>query len=234
VISNYTVSFILVVILILGFLFVAPTNVKKETLKIAGVSLNSYKQCTFSILNRYSTIFSDFNNGHIQNIVLSEKSDPKNPDLGWWGTRDHTSVFPLTGENVEIVPENSIGYKMDSTCNASTWGNNAYSYSDISSLFKSDSATITNKTYCASVYCYVSKDFDGTLVRIYIEGVVSGEIMHEYDLSRKGTWQKLDIYFNSDSDILPVNLFWAKNGVTDFTHLKGYVIFAYPEYYRTK
>jgi hypothetical protein len=234
IISNYFGSLILFILLLLGFFFLAPTQVKNYALKILGISISNYKQSSFALFYRYSTIFYDREIGYFQNLVWAEKSDPKNPDSGWWGSRIHTLAFPLLGENVEIVPENSIGYNMDSTCNVSTWGNNAYSYSDISSLFKSDSINAKYDTYYSSVYCFVSKDFNGTWARISTEGGASGKFKHEYDLSKKGTWQKLQIYFKTNSGIPPVYLFWAKNGATDFYHLKGHIIFAYPEYRKIK
>lgn len=157
------------------------------------------------------------------------KTDPKNPDTGW-ASRISTLVFPLSGNNVQIVPKNSIGYKMDNTCNASTWNNNAYSYTNISSLFQGDSLKNNNQSYRASVNCFVSTDFDGTYARIVAEGDVSGNTFQDYDLNKKGTWQKLQIDFKAKSGVPAVYLYWSKNGIIDFSSLKGYVIYAYPQY----
>ena len=90
-----------------------------------------------------------------------------------------------------MVPENAIGYRMDSSCNASSWKNNAYSYTNITSLFKGDSIIENNEYFSASVYCFVSKDFTGNWARLSTEGDVSGRIVNNYDFNKKGEWQKL-------------------------------------------
>jgi hypothetical protein len=48
--------------------------------------------------------------------------------------------------------------------------------------------------------------------------------------SNKGVWQKLTIRACCRNGIAPVYLYFSKKGVTDFSGLKGYVIFAQPEY----
>ena len=161
------------------------------------------------------------------------KTNPSDPNSGW-GTRTCKLVYPLTGKNAEMIPSDAIGYRMDSTCNASTWNNNAYSYTNIDRLFEGDMACTDLDHFYSSVYCYVSKDFNGTFVRISTEGNVSGKIVQQYDLEKKDSWQKLQIDFKikSSDHPTPVYLYWSKFGVTDFSTLKGYVIFAYPRYYK--
>jgi len=222
-------SICILTFLLIGFVFFMPLQMKKNTLNTLGISVRSYKNFTSTMLSRYSAIFSNREYNHFLKIVWCEKPDPLNPDSGW-GLHVSTTVFPLVGENIEIVPKNSIGYKMDRTVDGSTWDNNAYSYTDISSLFQGDSIIATNILFFASVYCFVSKDFDGTYVVISTEGEVSGKTIQEYDLNKKGIWQKLQIDFEAKSLIPPVYLYWSKYGVTDFSSLKGYVIFAYPQY----
>jgi len=229
VLSSYLVSFLFLVLLFIGFLFVLPVQMKKDTLNFLGVSVRSYKYFTSTLLYRYSTIFYKPEYSYFQNIVWKEKLNPLDPDSGW-GSLASTPVFPLIGENREIVPENSIGYKMNRTGEASTWNNNAYSYTDISRLFIGDPSLEKTEFYFASVYCFVSKDFDGNWARISTEGEVSGKTLHEYDLNKKGFWQKLNICFRNNGNISPVYLYWAKFGGIDFANLKGYVVFAYPEY----
>jgi hypothetical protein len=96
------------------------------------------------------------------------------PDYGW-GTRVHKTIFPLKGKNVEIVPNGSRGYLMDSTCNSSTWNGNAYSYT----LIGND--TVKNEDIVqASVYCYVSEDFNGSWVQISSEGSTYGNTVMRY------------------------------------------------------
>jgi hypothetical protein len=157
------------------------------------------------------------------------KAHSGDPDSGW-GTEIHTSVWPLQGKNVEIVPSNSIGYKLDSTCIGHTWDNNAYSYTEISSLFKGDLSATQDNKFSASVYCYVSDDFNGTWANISTEGEVFGHTLMQCDLNKKGIWQKITIDFSAKSVVPPVYLYLAKYGVTNFESLKGYIILAYPEY----
>ena len=110
---------------------------------------------------------------------------------------------------------------MDSTCDASTWSGNAYSYT----MFWNPEAT-ENDTIAASAYCYVSQDFNGDYVRISIEGI-SYEGNHGYDLSDKGTWQKLTIPVAKGKSIL--YLYICRYGMNDFSGLQGYVVFAFPQ-----
>jgi hypothetical protein len=97
-------------------------------------------------------------------------------------------------------------------------------------LFEDKSENAVNVQFTASVFCFVSNDFNGTWVRISAEGDASGNIVHEYDLRKKGTWQKLQIEFTALSNQPPVYLYWSKFKTTNFSSLNGYVIFAYPQY----
>lgn len=224
----YILSFLSFILLFILFIFM-PTQFKRNILSKSKITAKSYQDFSASLLNKYSSIFSDQDYNYFRKIVWNEEPDPRNPDPGWNSTKC-TLVFPLVGENVEIVPENSIGYKMDSTANAATWANNAYSFTDISEFFREDTIDLKSKLLIASVYCFVSQDFDGGYARISAEGEAVGEIFKEYDLNNKGIWQKLQIKFKTTGGIPPVYLFWSKNGVKNFKRLNGYVIFAFPDY----
>jgi hypothetical protein len=152
---------------------------------------------------------------------MNASFDPKDPD-SMWGTRTHKTMFPITGENVEIVPPGSKGYLMDSTCNSDTWNNNAYSYTLIGR-----SAVTEYDTIKASVYCYVSKDFNGTWAMLYSTGSAIGE--SRYNLEYKEKWQKLNINIACTRGEALVFLYFSKFEVKDFSSLKGYVIFACPK-----
>ena len=78
---------------------------------------------------------------------------------------------------------------MDCTSDASTWSNSAYSFTNISSLLQGDTINSMNKVFYASVFCFVSKDFDGSWANISTEGKVSGNVIDKYDLGKKGFWQ---------------------------------------------
>ena len=211
------------------FMFKTPIQVKRTVLNTLRIDIRSYRYLSSTLLYRYSTIVSKVEYSKFYNIVWTEKPNSSDPNSGW-DLKIGKPVFPLTGENVAIVPENSTGYRMDSTCDAITWGNNAYSYTDISLLFEGDTISKTKETYSASVYCYVSGDFDGNWAQLSAEGGAIGKTVNAYDLTKKASWQKLTINFKCKGAIPPVYLYWAKNDQKDFHNLKGYVIFAYPEY----
>ncbi len=149
--------------------------------------------------------------------------DSNDPDT--WGTRKHKTIYPLSGDNVEIVPTDAMGYMLDSTSNASTWDNNAFSYTLIGNDSVSDGEIVN-----ASAYCYVSEDFDGTWVCVASEGSTFGRQVDYYDLEKKGTWQKLTLTAVCKTGIAPTYLYFSKFKATDFSSLKGHVIFAYPQY----
>lgn len=155
--------------------------------------------------------------------ILDRKFDSRHPETGW-GKRIYKLVPPpLKGRSSNIVPDDAFGYMMDRTTNASTWSNNAYSYSQVKdiNIKKGDSLFF-------SAYCFVSQDFDGNWARLRTEGVIN--INSEYDFSKKGQWQYLELktICNKDGQV-HCYLYWAKEGTTSFNKLKGHIIFAYPE-----
>lgn len=227
--TSYLISLIIPIFLFMVFVFVVPIQIKRIALNSLGIPIRSYQNVTSNILFRYSTFVHKVKYDNMLKVVWSEKADPHNPDSGW-GSQISTCISPLDGENVEIVPIGSKGYKMNSTCNASTWNSNAYSYTNIASLFQGETITKNNEFYFASVYCYVSADFDGSWARISTDGEAFGKTIQTYDLNRKAVWQKLSICFRNKGNISPVYLYWSKNDVTNFANLKGYIMFAYPEY----
>jgi len=227
----FLVSLFILTFLILGFFFILPIKMKKNTLDFLGISIVNYKKISYNILSRYPAIFTNSGNYQFQKFFWNKNPDPLDPD-SWWGSRIYSLEYPLVGDNVEIVPKNAIGYKMDKTCNADSWRNNAYSYTDISGLLQADSFPVKNKSFYASVYCFVSKDFNGAYAQIAAEGEASGNIIQNYNLNKKGTWQKLQINFEAKSGIPPVYLYWSKDSVLDFSSLTGCVIYAYPQYKR--
>jgi hypothetical protein len=212
-----------------GFIFLVPTKVKKEIIYALGISVKEYNFVMSTRLYKYSTIFSNNKFSHFQKIVWNEKSDPRDPDTGW-GSRICTLQYPLSGKNVEIVPKDAIGYKMDNKSDASVWNGNAYSATDISSLFQGDFKSEGMNFFHASVYCYISEDFNGAWAQIYSGFGSEGNTAFQYDFKKKGTWQRLYIDFKCDSGIPPVFLSWAKGGSDNFSSLLGHIVFAYPEY----
>jgi hypothetical protein len=182
---------------------------------------------------RYSS-YTDQSSSYIKlyNTLWTPTFIPEDPDSGW-GNRIHKTIFPLTGKNAGIVPKTAKGYLMDSTCNASYYPeiDLCESYSLLANL-----KVKKGDRYRASIYCLVSERFDGNAVSLGVgstsinKNIVYGKVTTGYDLNNKGVWQKLEVEFDcNDGDISILIDFW-KNGVRNFSHMKGYVIFAYPQY----
>jgi hypothetical protein len=117
-----------------------------------------------------------------------------------------------------------MGYQMDSTCNGESWDGNAYSFTVIGNSKVSEGDSL-----CASVFCFVSKEFNGTWVILLSEGATIGNTKFEYDLKKKDSWQKLSVKVVCNAGDAPVYLYFSKYGSADFSSLKGHVIFAYPQ-----
>ena len=82
----------------------------------------------------------------------------------------------------------------------------------------------------ASVYCFVSGDFNGDFTRLTIRGSATGDLIAWYDYKKKDTWQKLELNTICNQGELNIVLDFYKHGVIDFSTLEGSVIFAYPQY----
>lgn len=208
------------------YFFHTSYDFKSKSLKYIGTKSGYTAKKQISInLYRYTSIF----NKSLKDSVLYRKMwsvgfDPLDPENGW-GEGVFKIVYPLTGKNVEIVPLEAKGYLLD---NKSIFGNSdhhAYSFTNVGNS-KVNKGDIVN----SSVYCYVSDDFDGEMVSIRSEGATYGDYINHYDLNRKGVWQKLSISASCNNGKAPVYLYFNKQGVTNFSTLKGFVIYAYPEY----
>ncbi|MGA2406171.1 MAG: hypothetical protein ABSF81_05410 [Bacteroidales bacterium] len=191
----------------------------KEELTVKNnIASNIYKNFySFNINIPFSKVYDK---------LWSVKYDPKDPDNGGWGTCIHKTIFPLVGNNVEIVPKDSKGYLLDSTCNVIEWNGNAYSETALigREVAKTDIVQ-------ASVNCYVSNDFNGVSVYLNLEGSGGLITYNEYNLNTKNTWQTLSFKkeCNKKNNIRIIMGFWRYNA-PDFSDLKGYVIFANPQY----
>jgi hypothetical protein len=85
-------------------------------------------------------------------------------ERGWY-ERFNKTIFPLTGVNVEIVPPHEIGYVIDSSYDSRMINGNMFPNVCIKSLnVKND------EIFHVSLYCYVSKDFNGDSVKIIVKG----------------------------------------------------------------
>jgi hypothetical protein len=231
----FFISFISTIALLYLFFFNASHEFKDNALKFFGTKNVTIARFTISKnLFRYVSAL----NGKKSLTEFNEKLwtlvfNPNDPETGW-GSRIHKTMFPLTGNGVEMVPLSAKGYLMDSTCNSYPEKTYCDSYSLLTDLVVSN-----GDKFSASVYCYVSEDFDGDIVRfgvgtdIITNGVVFGKPIAYYDLGYRGIWKKLEIDFECKTGYVPIYLSFVKNGVKDFSKLKGYVIFAYPQYQKS-
>lgn len=158
---------------------------------------------------------------HVKRSDLSEHEYSIDPI--YWAKRECRIIDELTGENVGIVPEDAKGCLMDKSVSASTFGGDAIMHN----IIGKETVHSGDQVY-ASVYCYVTEDFNGNWVRLSAEGNTSKKADY-YDFEKKGEWQLLQITADCDDGEAPIYLYFRKNGETDFTNLKGSVIFAYPK-----
>lgn len=223
--SVYLISFFGFFVLLIIYSSVTSYDTKNKILEIIGSkNINETRIKIANVAHRYCNIIDNsLSYRSVYDIIWKPVFDPKDPD-STWGLRIHKTVFPLIGENVEIVPVGTKGYLMDHKCNASIWGNNAYSYTQLLNKKVTKTDTIN-----ASVFCYVSKDFDGDWVSLYSDGTAIGVVQTDYDLKRKGEWQKLNLNYICNPGEIFIQLIFSKTNSLNFSDLLGYVVFAYPQ-----
>ena len=234
--GSRTIYFLLSVIVLASSLLYMTFNTsnafKNRTLEILGSKnvLDTKVKIT-DIIIRYTTVFNrtvTFND--LYKIIWTPEFNSTDPESSW-GTRNHKSVFPLTGKNVEIVPAGCKGYLLDNTTNSHKEGTYCDAYSLLAKL-----EVNKGDRYKASVYCFVSEDFDGDMVRLAVgtdyiyKKIVFGDPAAFYNLHEKGVWRKLEINFECNTGQVPIYISIVKNGVKNLSNLKGFTIFAYPIY----
>jgi hypothetical protein len=227
-VSNIKIFLFFLIITPIIFYFFATQasyNVKQMSLEYLGSKETPVTKATITWkMLRYITVFRrhvTFNDLHKK--IWSITFDPNVPGNGW-GKGHYRIVYPLSGENVEIVPAGAKGYLLDKTCKFSHSSHHAYAYTLIGKAKVKRTEMVQS-----SIFCYVSDDFNGDKVCINTDGSI-GTSENCYDLSRKGRWQKLMMTTVYDDRDAPVYLYFNKMGVIDFSTLTGYVIFAYPQY----
>jgi hypothetical protein len=220
----YTYSLLFIIASGVIFVVVGSYQFKVDTLKFLGFDdVSQTKRLFSSIVYRCITRFdNNIEYKKINNLLWSVSFDSKDPDNGW-GIGNYKTVFPLTGKNVEIVPQESIGYRLDSTSTYAHSESHIYLNTLIYDLNLNELDSVI-----ASVYCYVSEDFNGGFVCLRADGDATGHKVQEYEYKDSGVWQKLQINFVSKGKI-PISLYFNKEGDTLINKLKGYVIFAYPQ-----
>jgi hypothetical protein len=231
---GYLISFFALALLICCFTLFCTNSSKNQTLITIGSNnvLDTKRKIT-NITSRYiSMINKSLSYGELYNLIWTPVFNPNDPESSW-GTRNHKNIFPLTGENVEIVPPNARGYLLDSTCNCNS---EASTYCDAYSLV-ANLEVKKGERYIASVYCFASGDFNGDIVRFGVgtevinkKNVVNNPISY-YDLKKVDVWKKMEVDFECNtSGTVPIYLSLVKYNVKSFSSLKGYVIFAHPDF----
>lgn len=82
-----------------------------------------------------------------------------------------------------------------------------------------------------TAWCYVSRDFNGFDVMLRTASNADRyRFTAPYDLSRRESWQKLEIPIREDYPDLPFTLFFRLAHVPDLSTMTGYVIFALPQF----
>lgn len=151
--------------------------------------------------------------------------DPCNPRTFPWFANNLVPNRQLPKPLPDAMPLRVAGFYIDSTSKSSTWGGNAYSFPRIGKQYLYDDDSLI-----ASVYCWVSEDFNGGFVRISSEGTTLSGGVCKYDQSNRGTWQYLEISSEFAEGEVPVYMYLSLEKDTSFRNLRGKVIFAYPQY----
>lgn len=124
------------------------------------------------------------------------------------------------------VPEELIGcygLKIDSTTSCQSWQDRAIMYHrlDQRQMGKNDSLYY-------SLYIYASDDFNADELYIRTEERKQKALVADYDLSKKGSWQKLEISGKGLYGNTLFLIYCQKKHSKDFDKLKGFAIFANP------
>jgi len=206
----YLVTICVLALLSYGYIFKSSYFFKKNTLELIGSKdLNSTKVKFASSIYRY---ISTFNKNVIyrdlyEKIWFNGFDKGLDPDSGW-GTSIHKTIYPLKGEDSDILPHDARGYMLDSTCNAYSYGGKAYSSTliGIPDVKKGDIVT-------ASVYCYISKDFNGDRVQFFSEGSSFGSTVSVDKYQKKSSALDDNILSDTTDEILKNtnNLFFNGN-----------------------
>ena len=140
------------------------------------------------------------------------------------------SGFQRGFERVEVLPGQlpdeligCYGLRIDSTTMSDTWRNWAMMYHRVGQQKMEENDTLT-----FSVYFYASEDFNADELSIRLEERKQRSREEFYDLSRKGTWQKLTI---SDRGLYGNTVFLVycrKKDAENFDNMNGFAIFAKP------
>jgi len=177
--------------------------------------------------NKKGTDFSSLK-GHVTFAypTYSLVSDnPQNPAS--YVASDFKREYPLSGENSAIVPEGTAGCRFDAATQGRVWRNQFHSTTDFQQV-----RVVKGDSVFASVYCFVSPEFNGNSVQLELRGPAKGQTLSRFNLNERGKWVKLEASaIAANEGVVSGILLFMQNNVKDFSVLKGYVTFAYPQLY---
>lgn len=118
-------------------------------------------------------------------------------------------------------------FKFTSGALSSSWSGNSYGY------MLRDIATTSGQTYTLTCWVYASTDCDVTAIPAVIEGESGGESTvsgydAQYNLSNKGTWQRIAKKAIADTNVRFIPVYPRKNGVTNGS-FNGFFMWAAPQ-----
>ena len=222
---------IFVVTFLSGYIFVKKTSFDFKTALFKKIGIENSVGLTNDITEKYLRIikifYPEMTINELFEEVWSPNLNPKDPDSGW-GRRIHKTIFPLSGKNASLIPAGVKGYLMDKTCDAYVVGGNSFSYTNVD---MKTNLVLDNDTIKSSIFCFVSEDYDGDYVYMILsvnEGASTGYA--HYNLDNKGIWQELKILMPVSSGRVSTYIYFRKTGASNFSNLKGHVIFAYPQF----
>ena len=225
----YLLCFSLSIILMVLMFFNTTVYFKNRLLESIGVKNIPYTKILISetIFKYVHFLNKNMDENFIYTKIWQPVFDPKDPEA-WLGNGNYKIINKLKGTNSEIVPAGSKGYLLDHTCLGFASPVHSYYF-----LPLKEESVIYGDSIVASVYCYVSKDFDGDGAALRAEGSLNGNPDNFSNLKIRDAWQKLLLPVKCTNGLVKFYLYINKGGVKDFSTLKGFVIFAYPEIVRT-
>lgn len=216
-------AFILVFMSFLILLFGVSGEIRSSFIK--GNDMHRKKTIiTQSLIKYMHFVVEDINYQDFFTFLWRGKYNPDNPESGWGNRYHYTISTNIAGDNFNINNEAIYGYKLDSSTEAGCWNGNSYSYTVLPKVFLKK-----NDTLDFSAYGYASRDFNGDNFFIKIERNKDTALSDIYDLNNKGNWQKFALTISGVQDTVTPVLYFVKEGVDNFSNLKGNVIFAIPE-----
>jgi len=188
------------------------------------ISKKSYEELYNQLWNKDTGKYLKLNS----KLISGENYDPLNPSSGWIKKR-HKLVYPITGENVDIVPYLSIACLLDSN----TQARNSKNYYNVD-LVNFNTLVLSfklkpNKYYYGISYSYLSKNLNCDQVN-YLIKTIKGNTIHSFDINKKEIWQEGNFILKNDSLSSEARVFFTftKLNTKTIDSLRGYILYACP------